>query len=189
MATLNVIQTGIAGTTIELQPRFGERDGAVLHMLPGGVGNPEGFGQNLLDVYASTAKGQGVQRGGHYHLKLDELFFTLAGTALWILSDFRPESPTYQTTVGIILGDEKPATDIDLPVYVTANGSLARLRIPAGVYHTYLPLTAERVTVVGLGSTPYDKADYVYPEFYSIPKASELLKTAGVELTNESASK
>lgn len=188
MATLSVIATGIEGTSIELQPRFGERDGAVLHMLPGGVGNPEGFGQNLLDIYASTAKGQGVQRGGHYHEKLDELFFTLAGTALWILSDFRPESPTYQTTVGLILGDERPTTTLDLPTYVTADGSLARLRIPAGVYHTYLPLTSERVMVVGLGSTPYDKADYVYPDFVSIPHARDILKRAGVELTNESAS-
>lgn len=189
MATLSVIETGIVGTTIELQPRFGERDGAVLHMLPGGVGNPEGFGQNLLDVYASTVRGRGVQRGGHYHLKLDELFFTLAGTALWILSDFRPDSPTFQTTVGIVMGEERAQADIDLPTYVTADGSLARLRIPAGVYHAYLPLTSDRVTVVGLGSTPYDKADYVYPEFATVPRAHAILKQAGVELTSESTSK
>lgn len=178
MATLKVIATGIDGATIELQPRFGERDAAVLHMLPGGVSNPEGFGQNLLDVYASTAKGRGVQRGGHYHVKLDELFFTLTGTALWILSDFRPESPTYQRTIGLVLGDDRGESAVDIPTYVTADGSLPRLRVPAGVFHTYMPLTTDRVTVVGLGSTAYDQEDYRYPELATIPSIDQILKVA-----------
>lgn len=177
MATLEIIETGILGTTIELQPRFGTHEGAVLHMLPGGVGNPEGFGQKLLDVYASTAQGRGIQRGGHYHPMLDELFFTVSGTALWILSDFREDSPSYQKTVGLVLGDERRGASYQLPTYMIEDASLPRLRIPHGVYHTYIPLTDERVMVIALGSTPYDKDDYQYPEFTTLPGVGEILKS------------
>ncbi len=180
MATLNILPAGIDGVTVELQPRFGDHEGAVWHMLPGGVGNPEGFGEKLLDIYASSAKGKGTMRGGHYHLELDELFFTLSGCALWLLSDFRETSPTFQKTVGIILGIDTLSTPYDLPTYVVADGSLPRLRIPAGVYHAIIPLTDERVTAVGVGSTSYNKNDYRYPELQDIPGAKEILQRTGI---------
>lgn len=187
MTSGQYITTAIAGVKVELQPRFGTHEGAVLHMLPGGVQNPEGFGQELLDVYASTAQGKGVQRGGHYHLKLDELFFTVAGTALWILSDFREDSPTYQKTIGLILGVDRPQEKYDVHTYVVEDGSLPRLRVPHGVYHTFIPLTDERVTTICLGSTPYVKEDYRYPELAVVPGAKELLDRVGLALTSESA--
>ncbi|MFH0928265.1 MAG: hypothetical protein V1821_02200 [bacterium] len=170
-----IFDTEIQGAKVELQPIFGNAEGGVLHMLPGGVGNPEGFGNNLLDIYAFTAVGRGKSRGGHYHLKLEELFFQLAGTALWILSDFRPESPTFQKTIGVILGVKAPTETHGLPVYTIEAGTLPRLRIPAGVYHAIFPLDDERVTSVALGSTAYDAADYQKPELQDVPGAKELL--------------
>lgn len=174
--TLQVVQTGIEGLTIELQPMFGTLEGAVFHMLPGGTSNPEGLGGEILDVYAFSAKGFGVPRGGHYHLKLDELFFTVSGTALWLFSDFRGGSPTKGQTVGVIVGAGRPEETHGLPAFVLEDGSLPRVRVPAGVYHVLFPLTDARVTTVALGSTPYDKEDYRYPDLKDIPGASAILE-------------
>lgn len=173
--SLKIHQTGIDGLTVELQPMFGDLGGAVFHMLPGGTANPEGLGGKILDVYAFSAKGLGAQRGGHYHLKLDELFFTVAGTALWIFSDFRQNSPTNGKTTGVIVGAETPEDARGLPAFGLEDGSLPRVRVPAGVYHALFPLTDARVTTVALGSTPYDKEDYRYPEIEDVPGALEIL--------------
>jgi dTDP-4-dehydrorhamnose reductase len=174
--------TGIDGATVEPQPRIGEQDGAVLHMIPGGTKNPHGFGPDILDIYASTARGKNTFRGGHYHLKLDELFFQMSGTALWLLSDFREDSATFGKTAGVVIGIDRDGLVIpsDIPSYFLSDGSSPRLRIPAGVYHAFFPLTDERVTVVGVGSTSYDKEDYRYPKLEEIPNALNLLKKFGI---------
>lgn len=172
------IPTGINGTTIEPQPRIGEQDAAVLHMIPGGTKNPYGFGTDILDLYASTAHGKHLFRGGHYHPKLDELFFVASGTSLWILSDFRQGSPTYGKTVGIVIGIDRDDSLIPSGVssFFLSDGSFSRLRVPHGVYHTYCPLTDERVVVIGVGSTSYDKDDYQYPTLEEIPDIKNILK-------------
>lgn len=182
MATLNIIQTGIESAVLELQPLFGTIDGAVLHMLPGGVENPEGFGASLKDVYAFTSLGKGTFRGGHYHLELQEMFFPVSGTALWVLSDFRPESPTYQKTIGLVLGFKALATPTTLPSHTVDQLSLPRVRVPAGVYHAIFPLTDERVMTIALGSTPFQKEDYRYPALEEIPGITKILNEAGLSL-------
>ncbi len=187
--TVKTIATEINGLTVELQPIFGEADGAVLHMLPGGTENPEGFGGKILDVYAFTAKGKNRFRGGHYHPALHELFFTLSGTALWIFSDFREGSQSSGRTVGMIVGVDAPADAHGVPAYVTADGTLARVRVPAGVYHALFPLTDERVTTAAIGSTPYDKNDYRYPNIEDVPGALELLGRFGIRPDATSGSK
>lgn len=164
-----MIETPIQGVTIELQSTFGTKDGGVMHMLPTGVQNPEGFGAQLLDIYAFTAHGQDQARGGHYHHILNELFFTMSGTALWILSDMRSTSPTHGTTHALILSINKPINTFDLPAYSLEDGSFPRLRVPAGVYHAIFPLTDERVTCVALGSTSYNANDYAYPTQEEVP--------------------
>ena len=178
--SIQILHTGINECTIELQPLIGDADGAVLHMLPGGTDNKEGFGK-ILDLYASTAKGLGVSRGGHYHPILDEFFFTMTGTALWILSDFRTDSPTYKKTVALIASFDKPTETFDLPTYTTLDGALPRLRVPHGVYHTFYPLTDERVTIVAVGSTAYDKTDYVYPTADEVPEMQKILLRCGID--------
>ena len=177
------ITTAIDGVRVEIQPRMGSEDGAVLHMLPGGTANPKVFDHAILDVYAFTARGRGTTRGGHYHLVLDEFFFVLAGSALVLLSDFRDASPTHGTTIGVILGEDAPSETHAVPAQVLADGSLARLRVPHGVYHAFLPLDERRITAVAIGSTPYVTEDYRYPTFDDVPEAREILARFG--LTNE----
>lgn len=158
---------------------FGTFQGSVVHMLPGGVNNPEGFGQQILDIYGFTAKGKNVFRGGHYHPKLHELFFTMSGTALWILSDFREGSPTYGITHALILSIDTPKENYDFPVYALEEGTLPRLRVPAGIYHAVFPLTEERITSVAIGSTAFDKEDYRYPKPEEVPGMKEILEKIG----------
>ncbi len=181
MPTVSVIETGLNGATIERQSRIGDMRGAVLHVLPGGVLNPEGFGSELKDVYAFTAEGKNVMRGGHYHPVLNELFLPMSGTALWILSDFREASPTFQKTVAFIMGLRKSEGLPDLPCYTLDEGSLPRLRVPAGVYHAVIPLTDERVMTIALGSTPYDKEDYRYPTVDEVPSMRTILDSLGIQ--------
>lgn len=174
--SVSIYETGIDGCTIELQPTFGTNDGAVLHMLPGGAKNPEGFGE-ILDVYTCTANGKGVMRGGHYHHKLDEFFFPAMGSSLWILSDFRPESPTYQKTAAIILSIEAVASLQQIPVFTAVDGTFPRLRVPHGVYHAFMPITDERVLITALASAPHDPDDYVYPSIGEIPELESVVGT------------
>lgn len=180
MATTRIIQTAIEGVTIEVQPLFGTFQGSVLHMLPGGVQNPEGFGQNILDVYGFTAQGKNMGRGGHYHPKLQELFFPMSGTALWVLSDFRAESPTSGTTYACILSVNKPTETFGLPAFAIEDGGIPRLRVPAGIYHAVFPITEERIMTVALGSTPFDKEDYRYPTIDEVPHMREILENVGI---------
>ncbi len=174
---------GIGGVAVELQPRIGDEAGAVLHVLPGGTRNSAGFGHDLQDIYATSAKGRGVFRGGHYHPVLHELFVPMSGVGLWILSDLRVDSPTRGKTVGVILGIDAPDTSHDVPVFtLETNEKMPRLRVPAGVYHTYVPLTDVRTTFLGLGSTPYDKDDYRYPELSENLEAVEILNRFGFDI-------
>jgi len=172
--SLSITQTGINGCTVDLQPRFGDESGAVLHMLPGGAQNPEGFGE-ILDVYACTALGKGVMRGGHYHHVLDEFFFPASGSSLWILSDFREDSPTYKKTTAVILSIEPVESVNTVPVFTAVDGSFPRLRVPHGVYHAFFPITDARVLITALASTPHVAADYVYPDLEEIPGLEEVL--------------
>jgi len=172
--SLSIHQTGIEGCSVELQPMFGKPDSAVLHMLSGGAQNPEGFGP-ILDVYACTAKGKGVMRGGHYHKVLEEFFFPATGSSLWVMCDFRPESPTYQKTTAVVLSIEPVESPNGLPVFTAVEGSFPRLRVPHGVYHAFMPITEERVLVTALASTPHDATDYVYPTLDEIIRLEDVL--------------
>jgi len=174
---LSIFKTGIDGCTVELQPTFGSTDAAVLHMMPGGAQNPEGFGE-ILDLYASTAHGKHLFRGGHYHPKLDEFFFVSSGTALWLFSDFRDGSKTFGKTVPVVVGIDRHDDLVPEGTFshFLSDGTFARLRVPHGVYHTYCPLTDDRVIVVGVGSTSYDKDDYQYPTLEEIPDVKNILK-------------
>lgn len=165
--SVEIIQTGIEGCTIETQPIFGDATGGVMHMLSGGVKNPEWFGGDLLDVYASYGRQKNTMRGGHYHPVLNELFFTVSGKALWILSDFREGSVTKGKTVAMILGDTEPKP-------------LQRLRVPAGVYHAIAAIDDAGFTIVALGTTAYDKEDYRYPSVDEVPGMKEILDEHGV---------
>ncbi len=172
--SVSIYQTGIEGCAVESQPLFGTVDSAVLHMLPGGANNPEGFGP-ILDVYACTAKGKGHLRGGHYHKVLDEFFFPASGSSLWVLCDFRPDSPTFQKSAAVVLSLESVESPNGLPVFAVSDGSMPRLRVPHGVYHAFAAITDDRVLITALGSTPHIAEDYVYPPWSEIPYLESLV--------------
>ena len=182
MATLERIPLGLEGAAIEWQPYIGNEAGGVLHLLPGGVDNPEGFGPSLRDIYAFTALGKGVVRGGHYHLALEELFIPMSGTGLWILSDFRETSSTRGQTSAFVLSTEWMESPFPVPLFSLMEKRVPRVRVPAGVYHAITPLTDSRLMTVAIGSTPYDGNDYRYPKPHEVPDMVEWLKKAGVEL-------
>ncbi|MBI4142471.1 hypothetical protein HY480_01190 [Candidatus Uhrbacteria bacterium] len=118
---------------------------------------------------------------------LDEFFFVLAGSALVLLSDFRDTGPTRGVTIGVILGEDAPTETHGISAHVLTDGSLARLRVPHGVHHAFFPLDDRRMTVVALGSTPYDKEDYRYPTLDDVPGAREMLEQFGI--TSESGNR
>ncbi|MFA6017609.1 MAG: dTDP-4-dehydrorhamnose 3,5-epimerase family protein [Patescibacteria group bacterium] len=179
------IETEIEGCVVDLMPIFGDANGGVLHMLPNGTSNSDWFkGENILDVYAFMSTKQNTLRGGHYHPILEEMFFTITGTALWILSDFRESSPTYKKTIAIILGNKAPTKSTVLPDYTQqTTQSLARLTVPAGVYHAISPLSPEGFTTIALGTTPYNKDDYQYPNTEDVPNMKNILETFNINLS------
>ena len=153
-------------------------------MLPGGSGNPDWFGGEILDVYGFYSNEQNKLRGGHYHPILNEMFFTVAGTALWILSDFRPESPTYKKTIAVVLGKAKSDRAHNLPSYTAEEtGKHARITVPAGVYHAVAPLGDAGFTTIALGSTAFDKADYEYPAIDDVPNMKNILTNFEIDPT------
>lgn len=176
------IQTAIDGVVIDLMPAFEKNNGGVFHMLPGGSSNSDWFGGDIRDVYGFYSNEQNKLRGGHYHPTLNEMFFTVAGTALWILSDFRPESPTYKKTIGIILGKAKSDRAHNLPSYtVEETGRHARIKVPAGVYHAIAPLGDQGFTAIALGTTAFDKDDYRYPTIAEVPDMISILDGFGIQ--------
>lgn len=175
-------ETGIDGCVVDLMPIFGDEIGGVMHILPGGTTNPEWYANAPIhDVYSFFSAKPNALRGGHYHPVLNEMFVTMSGTALWILSDFRETSPTYKKTVALILGIDTPNNPHDIPDYTRATTKkLARLTVPAGVYHAIAPLSTEGFTAIALGTTPYNKEDYVYPTVEEVPDMKAILETFSI---------
>lgn len=178
------IQTEIDGVVIDLMPAFEKNSGGVFHMLPGGTANADWFGGDIRDVYGFYSNEQNKLRGGHYHPTLNEMFFTVAGTALWVLSDFRPESPTYKKTIGVVLGKAQfDRPDSVQSFTVEEIGRHARIKVPAGVYHAIAPLGDIGFTVIALGTTAFDADDYRYPAINEVPDMTSILD--GFEITPE----
>ncbi len=170
---LQAIETGIEGCIIEPQPLFGNETAGVLHMLSGGEKNPKWFGGEVLDIYSCFTTEPHSSRGGHYHHKQNEMFLPYGGSVLFLLIDFRMESPAYEKTSAVIIGWDTPAETRGLPCFTfKKDGFMPRLRVPVGVYHALFSLETG-FTVVALGSWPYEKDDYVYPDL--TPEAKRIL--------------
>lgn len=169
------IPLGIDGCALEPQPLFGDVNGGVQHLLSGGEKNPQWYGGPILDVYCCFGT-PGNPRGGHYHPKLQELFCTVSGTSLWIVSDFREGSPTKGKTAACIMGWNVPTESHGLPCHTfEGQGTLARLRVPAGVYHAVFALGNAPSLSVALGTTGFDKDDYRYPAAEEVPGMKDIL--------------
>ena len=167
-----LVETTIADLKIRINKVIEDQRGFLCELAPKGL-NDELLVGGVRNIYASTAIGKGKGRGGHYHEKNIESFFTLSGTALWFFHDFRQKSPTFDTSYAVILGLESPE-DMPCPVYTVSQSKMAQVSVPPGVYHVFYPLTDKPVTVVALASEGFDKNDYVYPEVGD--KTAEILK-------------
>ena len=157
---MKIIKTPIEGLKIKLNKVIGDRRGYLYELAPGGKDN-EFLRDGIGNIYCSTATQRGIPRGGHYHEKLVENFFTISGLALWLFKDFRKKSSTFGKAWGVILGEEEKINlPASFPAYLLPY-VMAQVWVPAGVYHVYYPLTSSKVIVLAVTSLPHDDSDYV----------------------------
>ena len=144
-------------------------------MAPGGTDNPL-YAEGIKHIHASIATERFVARGGHYHYRLKENFFTLSGTALWYFYDFNQNSPTFGKGYAVILGYDKLGIDVGIPEYTIDKNSAAQISIAPGIYHVFWPLTNTETVVAGTGSLDYDPNDYNRTKIEDVPGAIEILE-------------
>jgi len=157
---MEIIKTNIVGLKIKLNKVIGDARGYLYEVLPGG-NDSELIGGKIGNVYCSTATQKGIARGGHYHHKLLENFYTLSGTCLWLFKDFRKDSQTFGKTYAVITGEKDENANIkDIDSYFLPD-ALAQILVPEGVYHVYYPLTEKKVEVLAITNLPHDNDDYV----------------------------
>jgi glucose-1-phosphate thymidylyltransferase len=166
------IATPIKGLNIYLNKVVSDPRGSYCDMAPGGTENPL-YADGIKHIHASIATHKYIARGGHYHFRLKENFFTLSGTALWYFYDFDKNSPTYGQSYSVILGHDKLGMDLGVPEYTIDKGAAAQIMIEPGVYHVYWPLTDMETVVAGTGSLDYDAEDYDRTKVEDVPGAVE----------------
>jgi len=173
--SINRISTSIKGLNIYLNKVVSDDRGSYCDMAPGGTDNPL-YADGIKHIHASIATKKFVPRGGHFHYKLKENFFTLSGTALWYFYDFKKNSPTYQNGYAVVLGYDKLGIDLGIPEYTIDKNSAAQISIEPGVYHVFWPLTDVETVVAGTGSMDYDPNDYDRTKIDDVPGAVEVFE-------------
>lgn len=170
------IATPIKGLNIYLNKVVNDPRGSYCDMAPGGTDNPL-YADGIKHIHASIATHKFTARGGHYHFRLKENFFTLSGTALWYFYDFDQDSPTYGQSYAVILGHDTLGVDLGLPEYTIDKGAAAQIAIDPGVYHVYWPLCENETVVAGTGSTEFDPEDYDRTKPEDVPGAIETFES------------
>lgn len=173
--TIQRISTSIKGLNIYLNKVVSDSRGSYCDMAPGGTDNPL-YADGIKHIHASIATKKFVPRGGHFHHKLKENFFTLSGTALWYFYDFKKNSPTYENGYAVVLGYDKLGIDLGIPEYTIDKNSAAQISIEPGVYHVFWPLTDVETVVAGTGSMDYDPDDYDRTKIEDVPGAVEVFE-------------
>ena len=169
------ITTPIKGLNLYLNKVISDERGSYCDMAPGGTDSPL-YSEGIKHIHASIATKRFVARGGHYHFKLKENFFTLGGTALWYFYDFDKKSPTFGESYTVILGYNKLGLDLGIPEYTIDKEMAAQIAISPGVYHVLWPLTDKQAVVAGTGSTKYDPEDYDRTKIEDVPGAIEIFE-------------
>ncbi len=169
------IATTIKGLDLHLNKVVSDERGSYCDMAPGGTDNPL-YADGIKHIHASVATKKFVPRGGHYHYKLRENFFTLSGTALWYFYDFNKNSPTFGKGYAVILGYDKLGIDVGIPEYTIDKNSAAQISISPGIYHVFWPLTNMETVVAGTGSLDYDSNDYNRTKIEDAPGAIEIFE-------------
>jgi len=176
------IATPIEGLNIYLNKVVNDPRGSYCDMAPGGTDNPL-YADGIHHIHASIATHKYTARGGHYHFRLKENFFTLSGTALWFFYDFDKKSPTYGKSYSVILGYDKLGLDLGIPEYTIDKGAAAQIAINPGVYHVYWPLSDMETVVAGTGSLDYDPEDYDRTKVEEVPGAVETFEKVRAALS------
>lgn len=169
------IATTIKGLNLYLNKVVSDERGSYCDMAPGGTDNPL-YADGIKHIHASVATKKFTPRGGHYHYRLRENFFTLSGTALWYFYDFNKNSPTFGKGYAVILGYDKLGIDVGIPEYTIDKNSAAQISISPGVYHVFWPLTNVETVVAGTGSLDYDPSDYNRTKIEDTPGAIEIFE-------------
>lgn len=102
--------------------------------------------ENPLKPFAqlsATLSYPSIIKAFHYHTKQDDLWYVASGNIQAVLYDRREDSPTYQETQVVPMGDHNPVT----------------LFIPHGVVHGYKVVGHQPALVVYATSHEYDPKD------------------------------
>lgn len=176
------VSTSIEGLSLFLNQARSDERGIHCDITPVGA-DSHLLAEDIKRIQANITTRFGAPRGGHYHFRLQENFFTLSGTALWYFYDFNKNSTTYGKSYAVILGFETPALEMGIAAYTIDQGFAAQVAVAAGIYHIYWPLVGEQVVVVGTGSLQYDFEDCDRLDPAEVPgaldtfeKVSKLLK-------------
>lgn len=182
---MDIVTTSIQGLDIHPQRVFGDPRGLLAELVPGGAENDVVRAHGIGNIYASIATGKHIARAAHFHFKNYEIFFTLTGTALWLFHDFRNDSPTFGQNAGMVVGFDAPTSPVYHPVYVLDQKHMARVLVPAGVYHAYWPLTDDKVVVATVASEPHDDTDYDKRPPSAVPGFFDILRQYGVDVSRQ----
>ncbi|MFZ2969576.1 MAG: glucose-1-phosphate thymidylyltransferase [Minisyncoccia bacterium] len=172
---IKYIPTSIKGLNIYLNKVVSDERGSYCDMAPGGTDNPL-YADGIKHIHASIATKKFIARGGHYHYRLKENFFTLSGTALWYFYDFNKNSPTFGNGFAVVLGYDKLGIDLGIPEFTIDKNSAAQISIDPGVYHMFWPLSDVETVVAGTGSLDYDVKDYNRTKIEDVPGALEVFE-------------
>lgn len=178
----NFVKTNIDGVKILFENTITDERGTFFDLVE------NGFLENIYKggikhIYASLSKTKLVARGNHFHFENFENFYTLTGTALWVLLDCRETSSTYGNVFSFITSYEDYKGG-ETRVYSVKNNEFAHFTVPPMVYHLVAPLTDEPVLVVALGSTPFKKKDVGKPKGELMKKLNPIISKYGITIQN-----
>ena len=178
MASYEKLETPIVGLEILLNKVVSDERGHFLDLAE--TDNPSMASGYTKHLHASIATTKHIARAEHYHHKIKESFYTLAGTALWIFSDFNKNSPTYGKTYAAIAGNGKAKPETSLPTFYLDEGKFPQFKIDIEIYHAFWPLTDEPAIIMATGTDGYDPDDYERPAVEEVPGARKILEEHGI---------
>jgi len=140
-------------------------------IIPWWISNPF-LDWKLWHIYTSVATWKHIARWWHYHFKNIDRFATISWSALWIFIDYRNDN---KKVFPIILWSKKIENNFGIDNYTIDNNYMVSVKVPVWVYHLFIPLTDENVTVLSLASEEHDDNDYVRISPFKIPEIKNLL--------------
>jgi dTDP-4-dehydrorhamnose 3,5-epimerase len=129
----------IAGVVIKPLKLIPDDRGFLMELLRADDALFEAFGQ----VYITGCQA-GVAKGWHYHREQSDHFACVEGTALLVLYDHRPDSPTQGEVQELIL--DAPPCPLAAPILV---------KIPPLVLHGFTAWACDEARIINVPTRPY----------------------------------